>query len=292
MIIKDYMKHIFQVSITSLFFASCLFTSCIEDKQSARGLQFDEIKISCKEHLFADESKPACNLSISLAYVSHANTTETKDSLNAYLLSAALDNNYQHSTPQEAVDSYAKEYIKNYRSDLEPMLKKDIESNINNAELKTWYNYEHNIEGSIETYNKNLFTYRTYQDNYSGGAHGMHDTKFINIDLSDLHLIELDELFVGDYQETLTELLWYQLALDNQVESRNELEEMGYATTGDLTPIENFYLTKNGISFYYNVYEIAPYAMGAIQITLSYDMLQYILNYDSPIIKEFTTQWN
>lgn len=287
------MKNLIQIFLISLFFlASCLFISCEGNNKSSRNLQFEEVNINKKEHLLADESKPACNLSISLTFVSSANTTEAKDSLNAYLLSTALGNKYRHSVPQEAVNSYAQKYIEEYRNDLEPMLKKDIESNIDNAQLTAWYSYELKIEGRVETYTKNLFTYRTLQDEYSGGPHGMYTTEFINIDLSDLHQIQPDELFVEDYQETLTELLWYQLALDNQVESRDELEEMGYATTGELAPIENFYLNKDGITFYYNVYEIAPYAMGAIQITLSYDLLEYILNYENPIIKEFATQWN
>ena len=33
---------------------------------------------------------------------------------------------------------------------------------------------------------------------------------------------------------------------DNKVATRQELEDMGYVTTGDLTPTENFYLSKDG----------------------------------------------
>ena len=58
----------------------------------------------------------------------------------------------------------------------------------------------------------------------------------------------------------------------------SELEDMGYATTGDLEPIENFYLDPTGITFYYNVYEIAPYVMGATKITLSYEDITHLMN--------------
>ena len=50
------------------------------------------------------------------------------------------------------------------------------------------------------------------------------------------------------------------------------------ATTGDLEPIENFYLDPTGITFYYNVYEIAPYVMGATKITLSYEDIAPLMN--------------
>ena len=59
---------------------------------------------------------------------------------------------------------------------------------------------------------------------------------------------------------------------------KQELEDMGYVTTGDLTPTENFYLGKDGITFYYNVYDIAPYVMGPVKITLPYEMMQHLLS--------------
>lgn len=46
----------------------------------------------------------------------------------------------------------------------------------------------------------------------------------------------------------------------------------------DLEPIENFYLDPTGITFYYNVYEIAPYVMGATKITLSYEDITHLMN--------------
>lgn len=49
--------------------------------------------------------------------------------------------------------------------------------------------------------------------------------------------------------------------MDNNVSTRQEVEDLGYVTIGELTPTENFYLSKEGITFYYNVYDIAPYVM-------------------------------
>lgn len=270
-----------------------LLSSCGETtSKQMLDLRFEKIELKKTEHLFADNSKPACNLSISMEVVNHANTISAQDSINAYILATSLEKKFQHFQPQTAINEYTQEYVENYRNDLEPMIKKDIDNNIDADQLKAWYSYEQIIEGNIETYKGNLLTYRTYKNEYSGGPHGMYTTEFINLNLSNLQPILLDELFLEDYQETLTNLLWYQLALDNQVENRDELEEMGYGTTGDLTATENFYLNKDGITFYYNVYEIAPYAMGPTQITLSYDMLEYILNTDNPLVNELTTLWN
>lgn len=286
------MKKETTILLIALLIAGCWLASCSNTDQPSRNLQFEEITLSKSEHLFADESKPACNLSIDFAFVNNANTIGAKDSINAYLLSALFGKKYQQLSPQKAMEGYAKEYATNYRADLEPMIQKDIDNHIDKDQLTAWYSYEQELKGSVETYKGMLLTYRTYKNEYSGGPHGMYTTEFTNLNLSTLQPILLDELFVEDYQETLTELLWYQLALDNGVETRDELEEMGYATTGELAPTENFYISEDGITFYYNVYEIAPYSMGPTQITLSYDMLEYILNYDNKLVNELITLWN
>lgn len=43
---------------------------------------------------------------------------------------------------------------------------------------------------------------------------------------------------------------------DKKVTTHEALEDMGYGSTGDIAPTENFYLDKDGITFYYNVYDI------------------------------------
>ena len=97
--------------------------------------------------------------------------------------------------------------------------------------------------------------------------------------------VHLSDLFVEDFKEPLTELLWQQLMTDNKVASRQEIEDLGYGSTGELEPTENFYLTSKGITFYYNIYEIAPYVMGPTQITLSFESIQHLLDGNSEVLK-------
>ena len=119
----------------------------------------------------------------------------------------------------------------------------------------------------------------------TGGAHGIYMSTFLNLDLKTLSPIRLDDLFEGDYKEALTDLLWKQLMADNNVSTRQELEDMGYATTGDLEPIENFYLDPTGITFYYNVYDITPYSMGPVKVTIPFSMMEHLLG-SNPILGE------
>lgn len=270
-----------------LLAASGFFFSCgnIMNK-NAGALEFDSIQVNETAHLFGDTAKPACNLVINFAYATKSSDEKLKDSLNTYFLSACFGDKYMMLAPQEAVKKYTEKYVNDYRKDLEALYKKDEQDKEDNASMEAWYSYYKSIESHVQLYIKHLLVYRIDYNEYTGGAHGIYMSSFLNMDLRTLSPIRLDDLFVGGYNEALTDLLWNQLMADNKVTTRQELEDLGYATTGELEPTENFYLSKEGITFYYNVYDIAPYVIGPVQITLPYEMMQHLLSDDTMVLNE------
>ncbi len=270
-----------------LLAASGFFFSCgnIMNK-NAGALEFDSIQVNETAHLFGDTAKPACNLTLSLAYVSRSSDPKMKDSLNTYFLYACFGEQFMNMTPEEAVRKYTEKYVGDYRKDLEPMYLKDEQDKENAGEIGAWYSYYKGLESHVQLYTGHLLVYRIDYNEYTGGAHGIYTSSFHNLDLRTLAPVRLDDLFAGEYKEQLTDLLWNQLMADNKVSTRQELEDIGYATTGDLTPTENFYLGSEGITFYYNVYDIAPYVMGPVKITLPYEVIQPLLSDDSIKISE------
>lgn len=270
-----------------LLAASGFFFSCgnIVNK-NAGALEFDSIQVNETAHLFGDTAKPACNLVVNFAYVSKSTDERMKDSLNTFFLSACFGDKYMMMTPEEAMKKYTEKYVTDYCKDLEPMYKKDEQDKEDDASMEAWYSYYKGIESHVQLYTKQLLVYRIDYNEYTGGAHGIYMSSFLNMNLQTLSPIRLDDLFVNDYSEALTDLLWNQLMADNKVTSRQELEDMGYVTTGNLEPTENFYLGKEGITFYYNVYDIAPYVMGPVKITLPYEMMQHLLSDDSMVLNE------
>ncbi len=241
-------------------------------------MELDSIQVNETVHLFGDTAKPACNLILNFAYARQSSDVRLKDSLNAFFLSACFGDKYMAMAPEEAVKKYTEKYVSDYRNDLEPMYKKDEQDKEDEESIGAWYSYYKGIESHVQLCNTLILTYRIDYNEYTGGAHGIYMSTFLNLDLKTLSPIRLDDLFEGDYKETLTDLLWKQLMADNNVGTRQALEDMGYATTGNLEPIENFYLAPTGITFYYNVYEIAPYVMGTTQITLSYEDIAPLMN--------------
>lgn len=270
-----------------LLAASGFFFSCGNTvNKNAGALEFDSIQVNETAHLFGDTAKPACNIVINFTYADKSSDVRLKDSLNAYFLSLCFGDKYMAMAPEGAVEQYTGKYISDYRNDLESMYKKDEQEKEDESSIESWYSYYKYIKSQVQLYTKHLLVYRYRYEEFTGGAHGIYMTTFLNIDLRTLSPIRLDDLFVSDYEGALTDLLWNQLMADNKVATRQELEDLGYATTGNLEPTENFYLGKEGITFYYNVYDIAPYVMGPVQITLPYEMVQHLLSNDSMILNE------
>ena len=176
---------------------------------------------------------------------------------------------------------YAKNYIDEYRHDQEPMYAEDEKNKESDAVVGAWYSYYKSIESHVQLYEKDLLVYRVDYNEYTGGAHGMYMSTFLNMDLTLMRPLRLDDIFVGDFQEALTDLIWNQLMADNKVTTHEALEDMGYASTGDIAPTENFYLSKEGITFYYNIYDITPYSMGPVKVTIPYSMMEHLLGSNS-----------
>ena len=279
---KQYVSLLVILLTASVFLFSCSNTV----NRNAGALEFDSIQINEVGHLFGDTAKPGCNIAIHFTYVSTSSDNKLKDSLNNYLLSASFGNKYMTLSPNEAIRLYKENYIKEYLKDLEPMYAKDEAEKEDSSSIQAWYSYYRGIESHVQLYKKHLLVYRIDYNEYTGGAHGMYMSTFLNIDLHTLSPIRLDDLFVNEYEEALTDLLWNQLMADNKVATRQEVEALGYTSTGNLEPTENFYLNDKGITFYYNIYEIAPYVMGPIEITLPYEIMSHLLSDDTMVLNE------
>ena len=262
-----------------------LFSCGDKMKKDTGSLEFDSIQVNKTAHLFGDTAKPACNLLINFAYPSKSSDELLKDTLDKYFIAACFGDKYMGEKPQEVVKQYTEAYISEYRRDLEPMYLEDEKDKENESSVGAWYSYYKGIESHVQLYEKNLLVYRINYNEYTGGAHGIYMTTYLNFDLGLMRPLRLDDIFVGDYQEPLTDLIWNQLMADNGAKTRAELEDMGYGSTGEIAATENFYLNKDGVTFYYNVYDITPYAMGPVVVSLPFQMLEHMLG-SNPVIGE------
>ena len=276
-------QHIAKSLIMLLVGICCM--SCHQASSKAGNLQTAEVQTEKETHLFQDKSKPASHLEIKFTYIADSKDVRMKDSLNRLLTEKALGEKYRLLPATEAVEQYATDYGETYCNDLESTYLDDVKD-VEEEVVKGWYSYEQTIESAIERYDKNLLVYRVNSYDYTGGPHGIYGSLYTNIDLHTLRVIQLKDLFKSGYEAELATLICQQLMKDMEVDNMEELKELGYGYMEEITPTENFIIQEEGILFVYNIYEIAPYALGITSVLVPYDTLKPLLNTDYLIIKE------
>lgn len=267
-----------------LAFVFCM-GGCKQERVLVGDLKFDNIILEESRHLFDDKTKPHAEVKTDFSFVSESSDEKMKDSINHALQAFVFGESYASLQPEAAVRQFTDNYFSTYRNDLEPMYQEEAAEE-GSAPEEFWYSYQRETETKVEYYDKHLLTYRFYMEEFTGGAHPVYFTYFKSIDLRTLKEIELNDLLVGEYDEELTEMLVAKLMEDVGASTKDELEELGYGTTADIIPTENFKLTPGGISFLYNIYEIAPYVIGPVEIDLTFEQLDPILNTEYMIVKE------
>ena len=114
---------------------------------------------------------------------------------------------------------------------------------------------------------ENLASFTLHYYSYSGGAHGMYSTHFVNVDLDKKAVIRLDDVFTKAQQNKVKALLWeiYQ----NESRGDNGERQEPFTAKADFYLSDNFYFSQDGIVFVYPPYALGPYAAGEKELRLS-----------------------
>ena len=138
---------------------------------------------------------------------------------------------------------------------------------------EAFYGWTNFSDITVQRLDQNYISVVAYNSEYLGGAHQNSDQAAMNFDMTTGSLLSLSSIFRTEYKESILARLLDRLS---EMESSFMLFD-GYETTvrekfeqmpADMT--QNWYLTDRGIVFFYNPYEISPYASGVVSVELSY----------------------
>ncbi len=252
-------------------------------------------QVLCKEYTFekvaylAEGQENSLTFSIRYAYPVAVNTSdEVLAKLQRAVCRTVLGEAFLDMRPQQAIEAYAamkhNEYIQNNL----PLLQEWAIDHEDEPLGETLFNEELIISAApignpqLSTLNPQLSTpslwsYAMDVYEYNGGAHGNRYLLIQNYDLQTGDAVSEQDLFIDDYYEPLKTLLLEALiAQTDEAETKKDLRRLGYSVA-DVVPNENFYVTPEGITYVYNPYEIAPYAMGCIEIFLSWETVRPLI---------------
>jgi hypothetical protein len=140
------------------------------------------------------------------------------------------------------------------------------------------------ITGTIEYFNPQIISYSLSHGVYTGGAHPNSFTAFYNFDPNTGKAFTLTDLFGKYNTEKLDRLLDKIYRKENDIPVKADLQKHGLFVE-KITANNNFAVTKDGMIFYYNQYEIAPYSAGPIEIQVTYKELKDIIKNNSLLNK-------
>lgn len=113
---------------------------------------------------------------------------------------------------------------------------------------------------------------RDHAGKYTGGAHGIYGTECYNYSLAGGYEITTADLFTETQLERLNRLIREDIYEQYGVRSDEELETKGFFPEY-IGVTENFLVTPEGITFYYNPYDIGCYALGSVEVSVSREQL-------------------
>ncbi len=108
---------------------------------------------------------------------------------------------------------------------------------------------------------------------YSGGAHGYTSIQYFEFDLQTGKRLTEEDIFTTNYEKILSKILLNKLKKDEKVK-RMDLD--GFYEDR-VRPNGNFSLEEKGVRYFFNSYEIAPYAFGNFSVFIPFEEIQSIL---------------
>jgi hypothetical protein len=107
-------------------------------------------------------------------------------------------------------------------------------------------------------------------DYYDGGAHGLYGTKYRVFDRVSGRFVTLKDVFDADEREALRKAVVESLRKKFELAKDEGLTAAGFFSD-ELTLTENFFLSGEGIGFHWNIYELAPYVFGEIEVVVPHE---------------------
>lgn len=220
-----------------------------EDRKSHQRISFLERTFRMKSNNVGEQGDTT---SFFISYPVFSDTVVNKFIMNTLVLDSA----------GSSVEAMGQEFIKDF-DDYFPL-----------AEVKhTWFE---ETKISVVYQSPHFIGLQKQFSSYTGGAHGIHYVYFYNYNIPENRLVKITDVV----SDTLAlkglgeELFRKQEGLSPET----SLKENYFFNEGEFSLPETFILTKEGILFLYNIYEIKPYVSGITQLLIPYKELSPLLS--------------
>ena len=263
---------------TIVLFLGINLVSCIKDKSKENDVEFDKLEFNDKVFLLSvnDTTLPFSEVKIEFTYPEKFNNKEDLSRLQQIFTGTFFnDETYDSLSPKDALDKYIDNYSIEYRELTNDY--NDAKARLGGEETPSWYWYYLNISNEILFKDANILSYSVEHSDYTGGAHGSLRVLYYTIDLKEITTISQEDIFIPNYQKFLTSKIVEKLMEKYHFDSPEKLIEEGFFDINEISPNNNFWMNNQGVHYIFNQYEIAPYSMGPIDVSIPFEELTSII---------------
>ncbi len=239
-----------------------LWTSCGTKDQASQkknGLSAESSLFSKRDCV--DEAKGACaGFIVSYPIFSGHDSVLVKalnQSVQEFIVSAVGGNGQLPFAV--ALDSASQQFFEMFRADVKERPEMALE-------------YTTELKDTIPFLNSRVATVQMDGYSYTGGAHGNPFTMLVSYDLTkEAKPLEITDL-ISD-TTAVKPALEKAYKLSKGLQETDPLSEVVYAEIKQIPLPAQIAIVANGVVFFYNAYEIAPYAVGSSAVLLTWEQL-------------------
>ena len=248
------------------------FSSCNSDRKNAESYTTEKISYKEVTYLTNDTaSSPKQEIDI-LLYDIKTTQPDVGQNITRAVSQTVLD------TEKGSIDAVCKEYIDTKKGEYTSLLPEGL--TIEEAgEEYFWLRCDHtySIDSEVIAGYKGYINYVISFFEFAGGAHPSSWCTILNFDPKNGQEIVPDDFMKGNYESVLLPFIKAGIAKHFEKETFEEVVQEGLLFEEEIPLASNFIIGAEEITFVYNRYEIAPYALGDILISLDYNSLKEIL---------------
>lgn len=264
------MKRILILSLIALF----ILTACSSEEE--KGILKYETK--SYEKVFGDSTskiKGYAKIKLSYPVITETILPVVTDEFNTTILNfvlGALFKEGRYRAPEYFITNFFKEYQ---------------EFKDNNMTSAIYWELDRKVE--ILYTNERIASIMFYEFSFLGGAHPNTNYFYTVYDLISGLKLKPEEVFVKGFEPKLNLIAEKKFREVRGLKPEEDLNAAGYQFQGNkFNTNTNFALTKEGVVFQFNAYEVAPYYMGSTKILIPYGEIESLIRekYKVPVEKK------
>lgn len=265
--------------------SACLLSAGCGKKEQIDSSTAKSVKIQEEARLQDAPASPACRLAIDFGYIEADEADTVAQRINETVQAAVLGKAYIRTDPASAVEAFKDAYFANYRKEVGGFFEEDMANGTPLEELPKWYNYEYSLTGTFGDGKEGILNYTATTSEYTGGAHPNTRQRWLNFDKRTGRTVTASDAFAAGSEPAMCRLLLEALIKEisrrtgnGEIKTLADLQDEGILDTAPMYIPDDFLLREKEVSFLYNPYDIAPYAVGAIELSLPYSEIEEYMN--------------